>query len=235
MSSGGLRMPSFGMPKMPSFPKMPNMPRGSMPRSAFPTSASKSLNLPTLMQIVLLTVFSFILGVLLFYLHNKESKVTAIKNSILVVSLMIGAIGVASFLNLNINVYDFLIGSQINILCIYLLLCYIGVTSLFSASTFWNILEYFKDLFGVLINPTTLFSKGFDIIMPTIFLLIPIIVLITNLTKNIFTGLLIIVVSSAVVYSLWPENLKSPPIGGGSQTSVGSTVAGVVDSVRNLF
>jgi hypothetical protein len=228
MNSGGaFRIPGSSRSRMGS--------QGA-PRSTQPTGTS---NKPTIMQITLLIVFSCILGILLFYLHNHQSNVATIKNSIMVVSIMIAAIGLASFLNLNINVYDFLISSQINVLCIFLLLCYIGVTSFGSLGTFVSIGEYFWDLISLLWDPTNLFKKGFSIIMPTIFLLIPIIVLVMNLTKNVFTGLLVLVVSTAVVYFLWPEDLTSPPIGGGNEQSLTSRVAdtasNALSSIRRVF
>lgn len=204
-----------------------------------PQTTQGTSNKPTIIQIALLIVFSGILGILLYYLHNHQSNVATIKNSVMVVSIMIGAIGLASFLNLNINVYDFLISSQINILCIFLLLCYIGVTSLSSLGSFVSISEYFFDLVSLLWNPTNLFKKGFSIIMPTIFLLIPIIVLIMNITKNAFTAILVLIVSVAVVYFLWPEDLTTPPIGGGNEQSLTSRVAdsasSALSSVRNIF
>lgn len=218
-SGGAFRIPGLSIPRFGS---------QGVPR-AQPTT-SKPSNIPSIIQIVLLIIFSGILGILLFYLHNHQSITTTIKNSIMVVTIMIAAIGLAGFLNLNINVYDFLISSQINILCIFLLLCYIGVTSVSSAGTFVSIGEYFYDLLSLLWDPTNLFKKGFSIIMPTIFLLIPIIVLVMNLTKNVFTGLLVLVVSTAVVYFLWPENLTAPPIGGGNQQSTASKVAGAASS-----
>lgn len=230
MNSGGAftipGLSSLGMSRTPS--------RGSRA----PQSTGSS-NKPTVMQIALLVVFSGILGILLFYLHNHQSNVATIKNSIMVVCIMIAAVGLAGFLNLNINIYDFLISSQINILCIFLLLCYIGVSSLSDAGAFVSIAEYFFDLLSLLWDPTNLFKKGFSIIMPTIFLLIPLIVLIMNITKNVFTAILVLVVSIAVVYFLWPENLSTPPIGGGNEQSLTSRVASAasnaLSSVRNAF
>ena len=225
MSSGG----AFRMPTLPSF--------RSSPKAPVPKAPSKSTK-PTITQIILLIVFSGILGILLYYLHNHQSSVATIKNSVMVVSIMIGAIGLAGFLNLNINIYDFLISSQINILCIFLLLCYIGVTSLSSAGSFVSIGEYFMDILSLFTDPTNLFKKGFSIIMPTIFLLIPVVVLVTNLTQNIFTAILVLIVSVAVVYFLWPEDLSTPPIGGGNEASLTSRAASaassVLSSIRNL-
>jgi len=204
--------------------------RSSSRGQAPPKPPSKS-NKPTVIQIILLIVFTGILGILLFYLHNHQSSVATIKNSVMVVSIMIAAIGLAGFLNLNINIYDFLISSQINILCIFLLLCYIGITSLSSLGTLVAVGEYFMDILSLFTDPTQLFKKGFSIIMPTIFLLIPIVVLVTNLTQNAFTAILVLLVSVAVVYFLWPEDLSSPPIGGGNPKSLASTVADTASSV----
>jgi hypothetical protein len=216
--------------------RIPGMSRLRGPRtSSAPQGTGKASAKPTITQIILLIVFSGILGVLLFYLHNHQSITTTIKNSIMVVSIMIAAIGIASFLNLNINVYDFLIYSQINILCIFLLLCYIGVTSMFSAGTLVSIGEYFSNLLSLTWDPTNLFKKGFSIIMPTLFLLIPIIVLVMNISKNIITGLLVLVVSSAVVFFLWPDNLTASPIGGGKEQSTASKVADTISSVVKVF
>ena len=202
----------------------------SSSRAQPPKPPSKS-NKPTVIQIILLIVFTGILGILLFYLHNHQSSVATIKNSVMVVSIMIAAIGLAGFLNLNINIYDFLISSQINILCIFLLLCYIGITSLSSLGTLVAVGEYFMDILSLFTDPTNLFKKGFSIIMPTLFLLIPIVVLVSNLTQNIFTAILVLLVSVAVVYFLWPEDLTSPPIGGGNQKSLASTVADTASNV----
>jgi hypothetical protein len=221
--------------------RIPGSSRGRMSsqKASKAAQSTGTSNKPTITQIILLIVFSTILGILLFYLHNHQSNVATIKNSIMVVAIMIAAIGLASFLNLNINIYDFLISSQINILCLFLLLCYIGVTSFTSLGTFASIGEYFYDLVSLLWDPTNLFKKGFSIIMPTIFLLIPIVVLVMNLTKNVFTGILVLVVSTAVVYFLWPENLTSPPIGGGNEQSltsrVGDAASNALGSIRRVF
>lgn len=220
--------------------RIPSMPRlGRTKTLSASQGTSKPSAKPTITQIVLLIIFSGILGVLLFYLHNHQSTTATIKNSIMVVSIMIAAIGIASFLNRNINIYDFLISSEINILCIFLLLCYIGVTSIFSAGTLVSIGEYFANLLSLTWDPTNLFNKGFSIIMPTLFLLIPIIVLVMNISKNILTGLLVLVISSAVVFFLWPENLTASPIGGGNEKSTASKIAdaasNVVDSVVKVF
>jgi hypothetical protein len=254
MDSGGAfrrpKLPSFirdklpsssmGMPKIPSFDlskfsKMSSSANNSKTNSKTPSTK------PTIVQIILLILFSFFLGTLMFYLHNKESNKDAIKNGIMVVCIMIAAIGITGFLHLNINIYDLLLASEINILCLFLFLSYIGVTTFGSWGSFVDIGTYAKDLFSVIKTPTNLYSKGYDIIVPTLFMLIPFIVLITNFIKMsgvnflgaIVGALLTTVVSVVVVYFLWPENLSQPPIDKGSSSSGGGIVSSVVNSLQN--
>jgi len=236
------RMPSMGMPRMPSMPSMPSMGMPKMPKAPkAPTNVSKSASTkPTIVQIILLLIFSFFLGTLMFYLHNKESNTAAIKNAIMVVCVMIAAIGITGFLHLNINIYDLLLASEINILCLFLFLSYIGVTSFGSWGSFVDIGTYVKDLFSVFKEPTKLYSKGYDIIIPTLFMLIPFMVLITNFIKMsgvnflgaVAGAVLTTAISVAVVYFLWPDNLTKPPIDKGSSSS-GGIVSSVANSVQN--
>jgi len=244
MISGGAygmpKMPSFGMPKMPSF-GMPKMPSFGMPKTPSPPKPPKtsSSTKPTIVQIILLLLFTFFLGTLMFYLHNKQSNTAAIKNAIMVVCVMIAAIGITKFLHLDINIYDLLLASQINILCLFLFLSYLGVTSFGSWGSFLDIGTYVKDLFSVFTNPTKLYSKGYDIIVPTLFMLIPFMVLITNFIKMsgvnfmgaIAGAVLTTIISVAVVYFLWPDNLTKPPIDKTEQSSNSS----IMSNIRTLF
>lgn len=222
-------LPSFDMSKIPSF---------GIPSSVNNSKPNSSSTKPTTVQIILLIIFSFLLGTLMFYLHNKESNKDAIKNGILVVCIMIAAIGITGFLHLDINIYDLLLASQINILCLFLFLSYIGVTSFGSLGSFVDIGTYVKDLFSVIKNPTNLYSKGYDIIVPTLFMMIPFIILITNFIKMsgvnfmgaVAGAILTTVISVVVVYFLWPDNLTRPPIDKGSSSS---SSGGIVNSIKN--
>jgi heme/copper-type cytochrome/quinol oxidase subunit 4 len=242
-SGGAFGMPSFSRPKIPSM-GMPRMPSMGMPRMPSapkaPKKTSKSASTkPTIVQIILLVLFSFFLGTLMFYLHNKESDTTAIKNGIMVVCIMIAAIGITGFLHLNINIYDLLLASEINILCLFLFLSYIGVTTFGSWGSFVDIGTYVKDLFSVFKEPTKLYSKGYDIIVPTLFMLIPFMVLITNFIKMsgvnfigaVAGAVLTTAISVAVVYFIWPDNLSKPPIDKASSSSSGS----LMSNIRNLW
>jgi hypothetical protein len=227
MGSGGAyglpKMPSIGMPKMPSFgtpkpPRMPSPPR--LPPPPPPTKSSATSTKPTITQIIFLLIFSFLLGTLMFYLHNKQSNVSSIKNGIMIVCVMISAIAITGALHLNINIYDLLISSQINILCLFLFLSYIGISSFSAWEIFTDLGTYVKDLFSIFTDPTNLYKKGFDIIIPTLFMLIPFIILVTNFIKMsgvnflgaVIGAIMTALISIIVVYFLWPENLTKPPI-----------------------
>jgi len=204
---------------------------------------SKTSTKPTILQIILLLIFSFILGTLMFYLNNKQSERSSIKNGVMVVSIMIAAIGITGFLNLNINIYDLLISSQINILCLFLFLSYIGVTSLGSWDMFIDIGTFAGRVVGLITNPTELFSKGFDIIVPTLFMLIPFIILVTNFLKMsgvnfmgaVVGAILTALISIVVVYFLWPDNLTSPPIEKNTSSSSGGVINTVSGWLKKLW
>jgi membrane protein YdbS with pleckstrin-like domain len=235
MGSGGAyglpKMPSIGMPKMPSFgmPKMPSFGSPKPPRAPLPprlppppppTKSSATSTKPTITQIIFLLIFSFLLGTLMFYLHNKQSNVSSIKNGIMIVCVMISAIAITGALHLNINIYDLLISSQINTLCLFLFLSYIGISSFSAWEIFTDLGTYVKDLFSIFTDPTNLYKKGFDIIIPTLFMLIPFIILVTNFIKMsgvnflgaVIGAIMTALISIIVVYFLWPENLTKPPI-----------------------
>ena len=222
-SIGMPNMPSFGMPKMPSFgspkpPRAPLPPR--LPPPPPPTKSSATSTKPTITQIIFLLIFSFLLGTLMFYLHNKQSNVSSIKNGIMIVCVMISAIAITGALHLNINIYDLLISSQINTLCLFLFLSYIGISSFSAWEIFTDLGTYVKDLFSIFTDPTNLYKKGFDIIIPTLFMLIPFIILVTNFIKMsgvnflgaVIGAIMTALISIIVVYFLWPENLTKPPI-----------------------
>lgn len=248
MSSGGL--PNFGI-KNKAFGLAsrinPFKPRGNplnlgslskIPKntSSKPSTSSKK---PTFIQIILLLIFSFILGTLMFYLNDKSAGSSGIKNGIMVVCIMIAAIGITGFLNLNINIYDLLISSQINILCLFFFLSYIGVSTLTSWELFSDVGTFAGNILGLFINPTKLFTTGFDLIVPTLFMLIPFIILVTNFLKMsgvnfmgaVIGAILTALISIVVVYFLWPDNLTSPPI----QKNTSSSSGGVVSRIKGWF
>jgi len=204
---------------------------------------SKSSTKPTILQIILLLIFSFILGTLMFYLNNKSSGSSGLKNGIMVVCIMIAAIGIAGFLNLNINIYDLLISSQINILCLFFFLSYIGVSTLTSWELFTDVGTFAGNILGLITNPTKLFTKGFDIIVPTLFMLIPFIILVTNFLKMsgvnfmgaVIGAILTALISIVVVYFLWPDNLTSPPIEKNTSSSSGGVVSRISGFLNSLI
>lgn len=210
-----------------------------IPKNTPTQKTSTTSTKPTILQIILLLIFSFILGTLMFYLNNKSSGSSGVKNGIMVVCIMIAAIGIAGFLNLNINIYDLLISSQINILCLFFFLSYIGVSTLTSWELFIDIGTFSGKVLGLVTNPTKLFTTGFDIIVPTMFMLIPFIILVTNFLKMsgvnfmgaVIGAILTALISIVVVYFLWPDNLTAPPI----EKNTSSSSGGLINRIKGLF
>lgn len=233
-------------PKPSSMPDLGSLASGlsKIPKNTPTQKTSTTSKKPTILQIILLLIFSFILGTLMFYLNNKQqSNTSSIKNGIMVVCIMIAAIGIAGFLNLNINIYDLLISSQINIICLFLFLSYIGVTTLTSWELFLDIGTFSGRVLGLITNPTKLFSNGFDIIVPTMFMLIPFIILVTNFLKMsginfmgaVIGAILTALISIVVVYFLWPENLTAPPIQKNTSSSSGGVVNRISGFIKGWF
>jgi hypothetical protein len=131
-------------------------------------------------------------------------------------------VGVGVSFYLKYDIIDFLISSQTNILCIYFLISYAGLTSLLTPSGFFS---HFFDIFiafgQIISDPTTIFEKGFSLVIPIVFFIIPLLVLINNATKSIWLALLVFATSVGVVFVLYPKNSVNP-IPGGAGFDLGS-------------
>jgi hypothetical protein len=104
----------------------------------------------------------------------------------------------------------------------YLLLCYIGFTYAVFSNPFDNLITFMKDLFSVLTDPTYIYTKGFSLLLPIIFFVIPILVLLYDSTKSLVNALITLGISIAVVYFLYPKN-DVVPITGGSSSGLSSS------------
>ena len=93
-------------------------------------------------------------------------------------------------------VVDFILSSQINILCIYVMISYFGYTNLIST------------------NNNTSASIVLNIIPPVVFVLVPLYILLNNFLKSWKLGLLIVVITAASFLAIWPneyvKNLPTP-------------------------
>jgi hypothetical protein len=93
-------------------------------------------------------------------------------------------------------VVDFILSSEVNILCIYVMISYFGYTNLIST------------------NNNSSASIVLNIIPPVVFVLLPLFLLLNNFLKNWKLGLLLVVITGASFLAIWPndyvKNLPTP-------------------------
>jgi len=208
------------MPKMPGLPglKLPGLP-GAAGVKGMANNLEKQ---PIFAKIATLVVLSLFIGIFFMYIHKKEAAFgyNSIMQGLIVAAIVLVGVGVSFYLKYDI--IDFIISSQTNILCIYFLISYAGLTSLLTPSGFFS---HFFDIFiafgQIISDPTTIFEKGFSLVIPIVFFIIPLLVLINNATKSIWLALLVFATSVGVVFVLYPKNSVNP-IPGGAGFDLGS-------------
>ena len=181
----------------------------------------------SIFQYITLGVLTAFIAVLFTYIFNKDKAFgfDATDKGIIVACLVLVGVG-GSYL-LNANIIDFLISSQINILCVYLLVSYVGLSSFSGENSWVSLITFSRTVASIVVDPTNIFKKGYSLIIPLVLLIIPLLVLLYNFTKNIFVALLVLGVSIGVVYTLYPKN-NVTPITGGTQL-IGGTGPTCVD------
>lgn len=211
------RRPSVpGIPGMPGIPRMPGMPGISGTQQAMPRNVPTTK--VTIAKILTLLLLSTFIGIFFMYLYKKEKEFNfdVIDKGIVVIALLVSGMAIAYFMKL--DVLNFIISSQINILCFYFLLSFASLTTFFSDAGIRGFLNIFKTIFNIIEDPTQIFDKGFSLIIPIILFFIPVIILVYNATESIMLGMLVLLSSLAITYSLYPKN-KNPLAGGSPLTN----------------
>ena len=208
------RAPSAN-PSIPSIPSIPGLQQGIMQGVSKNIQSTKSTSRTkvTFAKILTLALLSGFVGIFFMYLYKKEKEFNfdVIDKGIVVVALLLSGIAIAYFMKL--DVLNFIISSQINILSFYFLLSYASLTTFFSEAGIRGFINIFRTVFDIIVDPTQIFDKGFSLIIPIIFFFIPVIVLVYNATESIVLGILVLLSSAAITYSLYPKN-KNPFEGG---------------------
>jgi hypothetical protein len=206
------------MPKMPGLPGLPGLPSAAGVKGM----ANNMEKQPIFAKIATLVVLSLFIGIFFMYIHKKEAAFgyNSIMQGLIVAAIVLAGVGLSFYLKFDI--IDFIISSQTNILCIYFLISYAGLTSLLTPSGFFgNFFDIFIVIGQIISDPTTIFEKGFSLVIPIVFFIIPLLVLINNATKSIWLALLVFATSVGVVYVLYPKNSVNP-IPGGAGFDLGS-------------
>lgn len=228
------RVPGIpGLPGLPGLPGILGMSRGMPPRGipGMPTSstargvANRLEKQPMFAKIATLVILSLFIGVFFMYIHKKEATFgyDSIQQGLIVACIVI--VGIALSFYFKYDMIDFIISSQTNILCFFFLISYSSLTALITPSGFFShFLDIFSTISDIIVDPTQIFEKGFSLVIPIIFFLIPLIILINNATRNIWLAIMALATGIAVVYVLYPKNNVNPIAGGlGFSTSSGCT------------
>ena len=185
---------------------------------------SRQLALPAkTFEIGALSFFSIIIALLFYYIYKKESTFGMDGVTKIIIALALLTMSFVITQSFKLNVIDFLISSEINILCMYLLLCYIGFTYATFSNPFDSTITFMGNIVSVMSDPTYIFKAGFSLLLPIIFFIIPILVLLYDATQSLANALITLGISIAIVYMLYPQNNVVPITGGASYSLFGSS------------
>lgn len=204
-----------GIPNLQGITSMlgPQTSQRGIPTKGITTTKGAPTTKVTIAKIITLVLLSAFIGIFFMYLYKKEKEFNfdVIDKGLVVVALLLAGISIAYFMKL--DVLNFIISSQINIISFYFLISFASLTTFFSEAGIRGFINIFRTLFQIIEDPTKLFEKGFSLIIPIIFFFTPVIVLIYNATESIMLGILVLLASGAITYSLYPKN-KNPLEGG---------------------
>ena len=182
--------------KKGSTPDLLSMATGAMslqPGAPGAQGATKKGNiLTTGLKIIIFTVATLFIGLFMVFTVKKNQNFTTdniIKVVLVTLLLNVGMIG--AFL-MKADILDFLISSQINILCFYMILTYTTLTTLFTNGIFNALKTSFNFIKDITKDPTTIFENSGKTFIPIFFFIIPSIVLLYNATQGMLQFLIIL-------------------------------------------
>lgn len=184
--------------KKGSTPDLLSMATGAMGAPAAPGAqgapgaAKKGNMLTTGLKIIIFTVATLFIGLFMVFTVKKNQNFTTdniIK--VVLVALLFNAGMIGAFL-MKADILDFLISSQINILCFYMILTYTTLTTLFSNGIFNALKTSFNFIKSITTDPTSIFENSGKTFIPIFFFIIPSIVLLYNATQGMLQFLIIL-------------------------------------------
>ena len=157
-----------------------------------PGATKKGNILTTGLKIIIFTVATLFIGLFMVFTVKKNQNFTTdniIK--VVLVALLFNAGMIGAFL-MKADILDFLISSQINILCFYMILTYTTLTTLFSNGIFNALKTSFNFIKDIRKDPTSIFENGGKTFIPIFFFVIPTIVILYNATQSMMQFLIIL-------------------------------------------
>lgn len=180
-----------GLPGVGSLTK--GMPKGL----TGPTVPGQPSKLSTAFKIVVFAIASLFISLFAVF-SFKKSQGFSTENilKIVFVALIFNAGLFAAFM-LKLPVLDFLISSQINILCFYMILTFTTITSLFSDGVWEAMKTSFGFIKDITTKPTSMFENSGKTFFPIFFFIIPSVVLLYNASQGFKQFLLILAMTLA--------------------------------------
>lgn len=162
-----------------------------------PQSSQGSSTGSMILKIIIFVISTLFVSLFAIYTLKKSPSFT--KDSIIKIVLVVLILNVGLFASymLKVPVLDFLISSQINLVCFYMLLTYSTLTTLFSNGVYEGLKASIKYISNIVKDPTSIFENSGATFIPIFFFIIPSLVLLYNATHNMMGFLLILAVTIA--------------------------------------
>jgi hypothetical protein len=154
--------------------------------------AKSSSKLSTIFRIIVFTITTLFISLFAIYSIKKTQGFTTENILKIVFVALIFNVALFGAFMFKVPVLDFLISSQINILCFYMILTYSTITTLFSDGV-WNAIKTsFNFVKNITTKPTSIFENGGKTFIPIFFFIVPSVVLLYNASQGIMQFLLIL-------------------------------------------
>ena len=160
-----------------------------------PGTTKKANMLTTGLKIIIFAVATLFIGLFMVFTVKKNHNFAIndiIKVVLVTLLLNVGMIG--AFL-MKADILDFLISSQINILCFYMILTYTTLTTLFTNGIFNALKTSFNFIKSITTDPTSIFENSGKTFIPIFFFIIPSIVLLYNATQGMLQFIIILAIT----------------------------------------
>jgi hypothetical protein len=201
-----------GLPGMGSFGSLSKGmmgPKGAMGKKGMQSQHFGPANskLTLIFKILVFAISTFFIGLFAIFSIKKTKGFTTNNILKIVFVTLIFNLSLFGAFMLKVPILDFLISSQINILCFYMILAYSTITTLFSDGM-WNAIKTsFNFVKDTTKDPTSIFENGGARFIPIFFFIIPSIVLLYNASQGFgqFLITLVLTVLTATVI-LWPKD-----------------------------
>jgi hypothetical protein len=185
----GVKMPSFGS----FFGKKAST--GSVDPSAVQSVESKGPIPMYIFKIVLIGIFTLFISLFSVYTikTEKDFNKTSLLKFFLIVIIFLIALGLTVFFKA--KTLDFIISSQINIMCLYLLILYLLISGVLVDGPLSGLKKIFKLFSTSTSDPLSVFKNITGVLIPIVLFIIPCLVLLYNATQNIYQTIIVAVLT----------------------------------------